>query len=1039
MAGKLSFSIAINLLTENFKRGTSGVKNGLRAIQMQVLTFAAALGAGGIGLSGFVSQLINVARETSRVTTALKNVSGGLGRFADNQRFAIDMAKKYGLEVNALTGNFAKFTAASEASGMSMVDQRKIFESVSRACTAFGMSADDSNGVFLALSQMMSKGKISSEELRLQMGERLPIALQAMAKAAGVSVAGLDKLMKQGKLMSKDVLPRFADALNEMIPNVDTDNLETSVNRLKNAFTEFTKGTNIQSAYKGMLDWLTGAVRAAGENIKGIVNSVVAFIIGVSLGRMFKWIIVQLAISQRAAMLAAARAAKAAGVAFDAVAWKANSASATIGMAFSRMGKAIKTAFISALPTAILLIVSELIAKFVTIRQEAKRIGRIFSDYKSEAEKAGNSQDVVMLKEQLSIMNDKKQSQDNINGAQAQLQKMLGVEHRSQKDLNALVAERVKLLEEAARAQFHASKIPEIEDKNRELKKGFKEDYGGNPRYSMNDMLKTISDYGYQNKSGLPQGFRTKYGLDGTETGIRNVLNEYLENLKSLDFSKAELNKSIVSTNKLSTTDLSGGGNSDGKKSALQKAEEKYAQSLREIDARRALEKLSETEYYKAVDELGKSMLIEAKASGDKEILNSDYIKMLEDVMAHPLYSKAQDELEQAQKNYATAIELAIAKHAEGLLSDDEYRKAIVDAAVSAADAALSIEGIGDAADGFVEKVKGVAVSMIEKPVLSKSDTTFDYKKNDVDKASGELDVWKKYRDDLQKAKDEGKGLSKELQEDLDKAIKNIPSLEEALKFAEIKEDVKQFSKELDESLYSGVKDIAGSADRVVGAFQNLRDVMNDVDASGWEQIMAIWNTLTNVVDSFLSICKMIESVTELTERLSAAKQVEAAIDTAVTTTKVANASIGAGADIAAATVKKATAAANVTASTAEGAADAGKGAAKLPFPWNIIAIGGAIAAAIAAFALIPKFATGGIVGGNSPNGDKILARLNSGEMVLNKGQQSTLSDAIDSQRAGSGGGSGVVVSGTSKVKGDDIYLSLSNHVKRTGKKSPWK
>lgn len=78
------------------------------------------------------------------------------------------MAKKYGIEINALTGNYAKFTVAASISGMSMMDQRKIFESVSRAVTAFGMSAEDSNGVFLALSQMMSKGKVSSEELRLQ-------------------------------------------------------------------------------------------------------------------------------------------------------------------------------------------------------------------------------------------------------------------------------------------------------------------------------------------------------------------------------------------------------------------------------------------------------------------------------------------------------------------------------------------------------------------------------------------------------------------------------------------------------------------------------------------------------------------------------------------------------------------------------------------------------------------------------------------------------------------------------------------------------
>lgn len=97
MASKLSFSIAINLLTENFKKGTNQVKVGLRAIQMQVLTFAAALGAGGLGLSNFVSRLIDVARETNRVTTALKNVSGGMAQFADNQRFLIDMAKKYGL------------------------------------------------------------------------------------------------------------------------------------------------------------------------------------------------------------------------------------------------------------------------------------------------------------------------------------------------------------------------------------------------------------------------------------------------------------------------------------------------------------------------------------------------------------------------------------------------------------------------------------------------------------------------------------------------------------------------------------------------------------------------------------------------------------------------------------------------------------------------------------------------------------------------------------------------------------------------------
>ena len=289
MAGNLSFSIAINLLTENFKRGANGVKAGLKAMQMQVLTFAAALGAGSLGLGNLISRMVDTARETTRVTTALKNVSGSTAQFAENQRFLLDIAKKYGMEINSLTGNFAKFTASATNAGVSMGDQKKIFESVSRANTAFALSADESNGVMLALSQMMGKGKISSEELRRQMGEKLPIALAAMAKAAGVSMGELEKLLKQGKLMSADILPRFADALDEMLPNVDTDNIETSINRLKNVFTELVTGLDIQSKYKGLIDWLNNQLNNLKNNVSGIVAFIISLISGKLITEIYKY------------------------------------------------------------------------------------------------------------------------------------------------------------------------------------------------------------------------------------------------------------------------------------------------------------------------------------------------------------------------------------------------------------------------------------------------------------------------------------------------------------------------------------------------------------------------------------------------------------------------------------------------------------------------------------------------------------------------------------------------------------------------------
>jgi hypothetical protein len=46
----------------------------------------------------------------------------------------------------------------------------------------------------------------------------------------------------------------------------------------------------------------------------------------------------------------------------------------------------------------------------------------------------------------------------------------------------------------------------------------------------------------------------------------------------------------------------------------------------------------------------------------------------------------------------------------------------------------------------------------------------------------------------------------------------------------------------------------------------------------------------------------------------------------------------------------------------------------------------------------IPRFAQGGIVGGNSKTGDKILARVNSGELILNEKQQRNLDNQLDSK-----------------------------------------
>jgi tape measure domain-containing protein len=1019
MASRLSFSIALNFLTENFKKGTNQVKAAFRSMQMQVLTFAAALGAGGLGLTNLVSRFIEVAKESSRVTTALKNVSGTMGQFAENQRFLLDMAKKYGLEINALTGNYAKFTAAASISGMTILEQRKIFESMSRAVTAFGMSAEDSNGVFLALSQMMSKGKISSEELRLQMGERLPIALQAMARAAGTSVAGLDELMKKGKLMSADVLPKFAKALDEMIPNVDTDNLETSLNRLKNAFTELVDEADIKGKYKSLIDWVTSAVKTATENIRSVITYAIAAIVVLVTSKLVNNIISAIAKAELAAKSAARRAAKDAGVAFNEVEWKAQKTSASIKMAFSKAMGSLKSLLISSIPTAIITVLGGLIAHMVTLKQEAERIRKVFSDYKKEAASITHTPEIIQLKVIQDLYNKAADGSKLKEKYQNRIIELLGGELKKNQDINAAVRERIKLLEATAKVDFFTQKKIAAEDKLKDIynKRGGEEAFNFQYRNA-------IENQGVLNFGGPAPII----GEMEEAIALRNIIKDADANLHQYT-EYLEKNKPSITT-PATTTDTS------TKKTLLQKQQESYNKQLEELGAELELGKITQAEYNKALGELNIKMYAQAKGTGDKDVLGSTYFQSLKTAAEKAIRDQDKNaalvEFEKIQKEYNNKVKELQSQESKGLITRKELNENLASLSLDAAKSAASIKGIGDEADVFIAAMS-LNAKMLASPIKIKPrDTTFDYKKTKSDIASEELEAAKEYADQL---KDQAKSMGKTLEDEVAKSLANVPTLEKALKLAQVKEDVKDLTKELGQMKWDALKETVSTIDGVASAFQRLKDAFDpETEASRWEKLMAIWNTLASVVDGILSVAKTIENITELTNKLAKAKEAEAAIDTATTSQKVSNAATGAAATVAATTIEKEAAKTEVAANTAKGASAVGASAAKkLPWPISLIAIGGAIAAALALFAAIPKFARGGVVTGGPSSGDKMLARVNAGEMILNQGQQSRLFEAINSGRLGGGGN--ISSSVTTRVRAKDLILTINNELKSQGKK----
>jgi tape measure domain-containing protein len=108
----------------------------------------------------------------------------------------------------------ASFKENALKQGMSINDIHEVIISIFEVAFELELKEDELRGVFLALNQMVIKNKVSNEDFRRQLGSRIPGVMNIMADAIGVSITELDKMIRNGEVMSCDVLPKFIAKLN---------------------------------------------------------------------------------------------------------------------------------------------------------------------------------------------------------------------------------------------------------------------------------------------------------------------------------------------------------------------------------------------------------------------------------------------------------------------------------------------------------------------------------------------------------------------------------------------------------------------------------------------------------------------------------------------------------------------------------------------------------------------------------------------------------------------------------------------------------
>ncbi|WP_448607158.1 tape measure protein [Paenimyroides ceti] len=209
--------------------------------------------AGALGWAGAINTAVNLGKAIYSTTKelqsfhmAMKAGAGDEETYNRNLEFLTRITEQYGLELLSTSKAYNKFYVASKEK-LSIIELQQIFEDVSKASATMGLSIQEQDGIFKALEQMMSKGTVQAEELRGQLGDRLPGAFGIMAKSMNVTTEELGKLMKDGKVIADEVLPEFAKQLAITYGADKVERIETitaAENRFKNAWTESIESIN---------------------------------------------------------------------------------------------------------------------------------------------------------------------------------------------------------------------------------------------------------------------------------------------------------------------------------------------------------------------------------------------------------------------------------------------------------------------------------------------------------------------------------------------------------------------------------------------------------------------------------------------------------------------------------------------------------------------------------------------------------------------------------------------------------------------------
>jgi lambda family phage tail tape measure protein len=219
------------------------------------------------------------AAELEKQRIALRQVIGSQDAYNKSLEFIGKTSADLAIPQDIVLKNFTRLSASVIGAGGNVADAEKAFKGITAGILGTGGSLENLDAALLATAQVFSKGKVSAEELRGQIGERLPGAFTLFAESVKMTPQQLDKALQEGKVTLLD-FQKFAEKLFKeygQAAELIARSPENAGNRLKTTLANLSEsvgtllkpiGTAFQNTFADIFKIIDAAVRKLNEFLK---------------------------------------------------------------------------------------------------------------------------------------------------------------------------------------------------------------------------------------------------------------------------------------------------------------------------------------------------------------------------------------------------------------------------------------------------------------------------------------------------------------------------------------------------------------------------------------------------------------------------------------------------------------------------------------------------------------------------------------------------------------------------------------------------